>query len=83
MGTIARAVERVKRWGAGGCVNSAEALLSSRPGTATHYELDEWAKDLRHRLAPEDLAAEERDRHQRRFLSLRRRWDGMTQLQGM
>ena len=42
-----------------------------------------WAKDLRHRFAPEDLAAEEREQHQRRYLSMGRRWDGMTRIEGM
>ena len=81
--TIARALERVERWGAGGCRDSAEVLLVEQARHCDPYELDQWARDLRHRLAPEDLAAEERERHRRRFLSLRRRQDGMTRLEGM
>ena len=78
VGTIARAVERVERWGAGGCRDSAEVLLVEQGRHCDPYELDQWAKDLRHRLSPDDLAAAEREQRQRRYLSLRRRWDGMT-----
>src|SRR5437763_9049777 len=81
--TIARVLERVERWGAGSCVDSAEVLLVEQARHCDPYELEQWSKNLRHRLAPEDLADEERERHRRRFLSLRRRWDGMTQIEGM
>ncbi|MBO0702822.1 MAG: DUF222 domain-containing protein, partial [Candidatus Dormibacteraeota bacterium] len=80
---IARAVEQVERWGSGDCADSAEVLLIEQARNCDPYELSNWAKDLRHRLAPEDLAAEERGQRQRRFLGLQRRWDGMTKLEGM
>jgi hypothetical protein len=84
VGTIARALDRVRQWGAGGCVDSAEVLLVEQACHCDPYELEQWSKDLRHRLAPEDLAAEEGERHRRRYLSLRRRWwDGMTRVEGM
>src|SRR3954467_9371918 len=80
---IAREVERVRQWGSEDYAGSAEVLLVEQARYCDPYELSQWAKDLRHRFAPEDLAAEEREQHQRRYLSMGRRWDGMTRIEGM
>ncbi|MBO0705146.1 MAG: DUF222 domain-containing protein, partial [Candidatus Dormibacteraeota bacterium] len=77
--TVARTVEQVAHGGADcGGVRSAEQLMVEEARRRDPYDLLQWGKDLRHRLNPEELAAEERDQHQRRFLGLQRRWDGMT-----
>jgi hypothetical protein len=77
--TIARTVDQVERWGGNAsAVREAEVLMLEEARHRDPDDLLNWGKDLRHRLDPEDLAAEERDRHQRRYLSLRRRRDGMT-----
>jgi hypothetical protein len=77
--TVARTVEQVEQGGAEqGDVRGAEMLMVEEARQRDPYDLLQWGKDLRHRLNPEELAAEERDQHQRRFLELQRRWDGMT-----
>jgi hypothetical protein len=81
--TIAREVERVRQWGSEDYAGSAEVLLVEQARYCDPYELSQWARDLRHRFAPEDLAAEEREQHQRRYFSMGRRWDGMTRIEGM
>jgi len=77
--TVARTVEQVEHGGASdGAVRGAEQLMVEEARRRDPYDLLQWGKDLRHRLDPEELAAEERDQHRRRFLALQRRWDGMT-----
>ena len=78
--TIARTVDQVERWGGNpSAVRDAEVLMLEEARHRDPDDLLNWGRDLRHRLDPEDLAAEERQQHQRRYLSLRRRqWDGMT-----
>ena len=77
--TIARTVDQVERWGGNpSAVRDAEVLMLEEARLRDPDDLLNWGRDLRHRLDPEDLAAEERERHQRRYLSLRRRRDGMT-----
>ncbi|MBO0685875.1 MAG: DUF222 domain-containing protein, partial [Candidatus Dormibacteraeota bacterium] len=66
-------------WGGNAsAVHCAELLMLEEARSRDPDDLLSWGKDLRHRLDPEDLAAEERDQCRRRYLSLRRRRDGMT-----
>jgi hypothetical protein len=45
-------------------------------------QLRDFAKDLRHRLNPREVAAEEDRAHEFRFLDIRQRWDGSFELTG-
>ena len=82
--TIARTVEQVERWGGNDrAARDAEVLMVEEARQRDPADLLNWGKDLRHRLDPEDLAAEERAQHERRFFGLRRRRDGMTRVEGL
>src|SRR5437763_17207191 len=68
--TGARTVEQVEHGGAGpGGVRGDEMLMVEEARQPDPY---------RDRVNPDELAAEERDQHERRFFAMQRRWDGMT-----
>ena len=77
---VARTVDRVVLGGGQGQV--AESMLLVEARTRSPYDLLMWGRHLRHRLNPAELADEEEQEHEKRWLNLSRRCDGSYDLEG-
>ncbi len=77
---IVRGVEAVER----GCgeAGPAEALLLQEARQRDPRDLLRWGLSLLHRLAPQEMVAEEEGRHRRRYLRLSEAFDGGYELEG-
>ena len=78
--TVTRTLDQVE---AGGTEPElAESLLLERAVECDPGQLRDFAKDLRHRLNPREVAAEEERAHEFRFLDVRKRRDGSFEFSG-
>ena len=60
----------------------AETLLLEQALACTSRELEDFGKDLRHRLNPREVASEEDRAHEHRWFDIRQRWDGSYEFSG-
>ncbi|MDQ6790623.1 MAG: 13E12 repeat family protein [Candidatus Dormibacteraeota bacterium] len=77
---IVRGVEAVEH--GGGEAGPAEALLLQEARQRDPRDLLRWGLSLLHRLAPQEMVAEEEGRHRRRYLRLSEAFDGGYELEG-
>jgi hypothetical protein len=77
---IVRSVEQVAR--GGGDPEQAEALMLQEAQERDPRDLLRWGLGLLHRLAPEEMVAEEERRHRRRYLRLSEAFDGGYDIEG-
>src|SRR5919197_1554636 len=81
--TVTRTLDRVARGGVEAeLVDLAESLLVERARESDPDQLRDFAKDLRHRLNPREVAAEEDAAHEFRFFDIRKRRDGSFEFSG-
>jgi Domain of unknown function (DUF222)/HNH endonuclease len=77
---ISRTVERVVRYG--GRAEDAELAMLEEAKHSDPYSLLIWGRRLRHQLCPDDLADEESEQRERRWLDIRKTWDGGYDIEG-
>ena len=77
---VLRSVEQVAR--GGGDAGLAERAMLHEAGQRDPRNLLRWGLGLLHRLAPEEMEAEEERRHRRRYLRLSEVYDGGYTLEG-
>ena len=81
--TVTRALDQIERGGvAAEFVDMAESLLVEQASECDSGQLRDFSKDLRHRLNPREVAAEEEAAHEFRFCDIRQRRDGSFEFSG-
>ena len=81
--TVTRTLDRLERGGLEAeVVDLAESLLVERARECDPDQLNDFAKHLRHRLNPREVAAEEDAAHEFRFFDIRKRRDGSFEFSG-